>query len=80
MAKDNNASKSESINEPTKEFYLRNIPESLHRRFKTMAAFTGKGMNGLAILSLDAYISALERKLPQFNPDLQEEENEERKG
>ena len=57
----------ETAQEPTKDFYIRGVPETLHRRWKTMAAFTGKGMSGLAVLSIDAYVSALERKLPQFH-------------
>lgn len=37
----------------TKKYQIRNLPEELHRKIKTMAAETGQSMEGIIIMMLE---------------------------
>lgn len=41
-------------------FYIRNVPEALHKRWKSLAEFMNINMREVSLEALEAYISVME--------------------
>ena len=46
----------------SRDFLLRNVPGDIHRRWKTISAYLGKGMGDFAVEAIETYVSAMEVK------------------
>ena len=51
-------------------YYIRNVPKTLHQKWKALAEFMGVNMHDIVLEALEAYIAAQEIRLKELREEV----------
>ena len=51
-------------------YYIRNVPNTLHYKWKSLAEFMGVNMHDIVLEALEAYIAAQELRLKELREEI----------